>query len=377
MAYFERAKGKSGASRGKQSKAFFQRASNPGSSLLANPSVMPLQPQVTLPVVGKAPISRGDFNLIMTHKFGVKTIKTGTKKEQEKALTRHKLPPATLPGWQAWDPGSSSMIYNYMVKAFETFGQSFGATPKVSKITFFKTAYNRDPNTGIITPDGTAGASFGLTDLNIFEALTTLNHAIPFARSITGKYAHAPGIVVTSPGSTPGAPMAVPSRSESVIRMIAHELGHGVQSAAMSLPDPKSAPDTGMMDDYMSTIGWTKSPQKLFDIGVPAVVQAISTGSTPPSQHEIKDSNWNHPKWVEQPMSRYSVTGGPGEDFAEAVMVYVTNPSLLKSRSPRRYGFIHNRRGAWYRNMRLYLKAFFSPPGDYPIRTLPEGSAYA
>lgn len=346
--------------------------SSPGSTS-AGPQAAP-----PLPVVGSTPISDADFRLIMDRKYGVTTISTGTQSEQEASLTRHGLPAAAIPNWQSWSPGSSSIIYNYIVEAFDTFDQGFGAVPNVSSITFWQMQYDRDSTTGAITPNANTGASFGVTDLNIFEAITRLNHAIPFARSITGTYANSPGIAVTSTGSSPGAPMPLPSRSESVIRMITHELGHGAQSAAMNLPGIANAPDPSMMNDYSATVGWinTASPQ-LFDIGVPAVATAFANGTTPPATHQITSSNWNDPRWVEQPMSGYSVSGGPGEDFAESVMVYVTEPGLLQSRSPSRYRFIDTRRFLWMRNMRMNPRSFMSPPGDYPLRTLPEGTEYA
>ena len=346
-------------------------------SPLSQPAPTQQAPQnVVLPVVGSAPISDADFNLIMLHKFGVQTIRTGTQQEQETFLTRHNQPPATIPNWQSWNPGASSMIYNYIVEAFEQFGQSLGATPIVSTINFFKMNYDRDATTGAVVAQPNVGASFGLTDLNIFEAVTTLNSPLPYTRSITGTYTNSPVVASTTPGSSPGAPMPAPSRSQSVIRMITHELGHGAQSAAMNLPNPAQAPDPQMLNDYELAVGWTGSPMKLFDIGVPAVAAALSAGTTPASQYEITPAHWNDPRWIEQPMSHYSVDGGPGEDFAEAIMVYVTDPALLQSRCPARYNFIHNRSGSWLFNMRLYNRST-SAPGDYPERVLPEGFEYA
>jgi hypothetical protein len=136
---------------------------------------------VVLPVVGSAPLRDADFNLIMHHKFGVQNIRTGTQQEQETSLTRHNLPPATIPNWQSWNPGGSSMIYNHIIEAFEQFGQSLGATPIVSTITFFKMNYDRNA-TGAVISQPTVGASFGLTDLDIFEAVTTLNSPLPYTQ---------------------------------------------------------------------------------------------------------------------------------------------------------------------------------------------------
>ena len=57
--------------------------------------------------------------------------------------------------------------------------------------------------------------------------------------------------------------------------------------------------------------------------------------------------SWNHPRWVEQPISAYTVTGGPGEDFAEAVMGFVNAGAVLQARSPVRYGFLDSHRSSW------------------------------
>jgi hypothetical protein len=131
-----------------------------------------------------------------------------------------------------------------------------------------------------------------------------------------------------------------------------------------------------MIDDYAMTIGWKKGLRaKLFDIGVPAVAKAFEDGIAPLSQFEITITNWNNPKWIEQPVSSYSVSGGTQEDFAEAVMVYITNPGLLMSRSPKRYKFIHSRKSKWILNMRQTTPNSL-PPGDYPLRTLPPGQEY-
>src|SRR5678815_4601237 len=133
MAEFDRIRSQSTTATSAHSTSgpFIQRAPVFNSPLSQTPQVTQ---GVVLPVVGSAPISDADFNLIMLHKFGVQTIRTGTQQEQETFLTRHNQPPATIPNWQAWNPGSTSMIYNYIVEAFEQFGQSLGATPIVNTI---------------------------------------------------------------------------------------------------------------------------------------------------------------------------------------------------------------------------------------------------
>ena len=64
-------------------------------------------------------------------------------------------------------------------------------------------------------------------------------------------------------------------------------------------------------------------------------------------QYKITAADWNDPKWVEQPVSEYSITGGASEDFAEAIMVFVENPALLLARSPARHAFILARMATW------------------------------
>ena len=121
-------------------------------------------------------------------------------------------------------------------------------------------------------------------------------------------------------------------------------------------------PDRAMIADFRREVGWTTTgPARLFDIGVPAVQRALAVRTTPPANYEITVNNWNSPQWVEQPMTDYSVAGGPGEDFAESVMAFVHEPQVLLSRSPRRYHFLFNRKERWLPGLRR-----LPTPGDYP-----------
>jgi hypothetical protein len=133
----------------------------------------------------------------------------------------------------------------------------------------------------------------------------------------------------------------VPTPEQSIQRTFTHELGHGLAEAAM-------AADPTTFTRYQREIGWTATtPAQLFDIGVPAVQTAIAAGTPPPPQYEITGRNWNSSQWIEQPLTSYMVSGGPGEDFAEAAMAYVEEPNLLVARSPLRFRFLDRNRHTW------------------------------
>jgi hypothetical protein len=63
----------------------------------------------------------------------------------------------------------------------------------------------------------------------------------------------------------------------------------------------------------------------------------------------IAGTNWYLPRWKEQPPSRYALTGGPGEDMAETLMMFVRAESTLGARSPARL--------AWARSVMTALEA--------------------
>jgi hypothetical protein len=294
-------------------------------------------------------MTRAEFETTMRKRFGVTRIRTGTQQEQEGRLTPMGGAPAGgihIPNWQAWDPGTDSSAYESIIQGFEDFNLGIGGVPVTKEIVFFETDYELNSAGVPIRRPGT-GASFGAGRLTIYKALTTSDKPLPIARSdAKGTY---PSVVigVSMQGSSPGAPLPLPSRDESIRRMITHELGHGLAEAAMG-PNPATAVDPQMINDYQMTVGWTSgNPSQLFDAGVPAVVSALKSGQLPPANYEIKPDNWNSPQWVEQPLTLYSVMGGPSEDFAEAVMVYIRQPNLLMKRSPHRFDFLDKRKNRW------------------------------
>lgn len=309
-------------------------------------------------------MTEAEFERIMKQKYGTIAIRTGTEAEQtaEVASRIRPSPPAiTLPGWKSWNPGANSQVYEWVLQSLEDFQSSIGGVPAIHTIVFYNTEYELTTNpVGVQVPSANpdAGASFGAGQLTIYSAFTKRNKALPIARSNPqGNYPPVVIGVTGTTGQTPGAPLPLPAQEESSRRMLTHELGHGLAEAAHNV-------EPGLFDEYKREVGWVAT--QLFDIGQPAVQSAIANGSPPPAQFEITVKNWNSPQWVEQPVSDYMVSGGPAEDFAEAVMTFVREPNLLLSRSPHRFRFLSDRKDRWQ-------PALLRVPqmGDFP---LPQGS---
>jgi hypothetical protein len=301
------------------------------------------------------------FRQTMARRFLVRDVQVGTQARQEAELTpRGGVPPGGIhiPNWQAWQPTDDEL--QTIEDAFDDVSQAFDGVPRTSEIIFYAMAY--EFSGGVVTPRPDTGASYGGGQLRIYRALTTRPKAVPFARSnVAGNYPGRPVAELTGePGQSPGAPLPWPSQEESSRRQVVHELGHGLAEAAHGGTNPMLATDPTMLADYQRTVGWVGG--HLYDVGVAAVRTAIAAGTPPPAQFEITGNNWNAPTWVEQPISHYSVAGGPGEDFADAVMAYVRSPEVLRARSPRRYEFIQSRRQRWAPG----LVPPVSRPGDYP-----------
>ncbi|HEY1280128.1 MAG TPA: DUF4157 domain-containing protein [Acidimicrobiales bacterium] len=289
-----------------------------------------------------ATMSRAEFEKEMA-RFGVTRIAAGTEAEQTSLLTPRGGVPAggiTLPNWKSWDPGSSSPAYRSIVDSFEDVEARVGGYPAVEEILFFKVHYAVNA-TGVGVPDTGAAALFGAGHLTVYEPAVKSMRGLPTGRSTAaGNY---PPVVIglSTQGEVKGAPIPVPTPEQSIRRTFTHELGHGLAEAAMAV-DPTT------FTRYPSEVGWTAtSPPQLFDMGVVAVQKAIAAGTSPPAQYEITAPNWNSSQWIEQPLTSYMVSHGPGEDFGEAVMAYVEEPKLLASRSPRRFAFLDRNRQSW------------------------------
>jgi uncharacterized protein DUF4157 len=320
-----------------------------------------LQAQAQPPAAGG--MTREDFARRVLIRFGIQRVVTGTQAQQTTELTpRGGMPPGgiTLPGWQAWDPSDASPFYESIIDAMVDFAGAIGGLPVVSEIVFYNVDYTLAPGAAVATPQPDSGASFGAGRLTIYRAATTSNKWLPAARSnVAGTY---PPVVVGVggvPGQSPGAPLPLPTREQSERRILAHELGHGLAEAAM-------AADPATFDAFRAAAGWTlTNPPELYDVQAPGVAAAIAARTPPPASARITEDSWNSPTLREQPLTNYSVAGGPGEDFAEAVMAFVHAPELLRSRSPARHGFLAARLDRWLPHLIRLPQV-----GDFPS---PEG----
>ena len=296
-------------------------------------------------------MTKTQFVQTMNNVYGVTTIRVGTMVDQIKSMGLNPTHVTSLPAWIPWDPGASAQIYQDIVDAFSQFNQVFSGFPRVDEILFYDTYYESGTG-GIYTANADVAAMFGDTDLSFFKSSSTADKGLPFARSVpSGKYKGGPVFGLHYGGDPHAAPVGLPAQSESTKRIVFHELGHGLQVAAVHPATGKfttPAVDPTISDDYKKAVGRDALNSKdLYDIGVKQVQSAIKAGTTPPAQYQITPANWNDPKWKEQPISEYMVSGDVDDDISEAVMAFVANPLLLKSRSPRRYDFINARKAKW------------------------------
>jgi hypothetical protein len=108
-----------------------------------------------------------------------------------------------------------------------------------------------------------------------------------------------------------------------------HELGHGLVQAFLA-QDPFAEAQR-----FEREVGWHQHSE-LYDVQGPGVGNALRRGDPPDRTQLITGANWFQPTWKEQPPSRYAVTGGPAEDMAETLMMFVRARSTLGDRSPAR-----------------------------------------
>ena len=276
------------------------------------------------------PMDEAQARTELTTHWGVSRIDAGTAAEQEQQmLTLHSAyfpnmtPPGNLgtlltnAGWASWKPPSSSPVWDGIVKAFEGLGKAFGGVPPVKQILFFKTSYTyvpTGPNAPLLKPNNSELAYYSAGSYVVFEAVTYQGTVMPTA---TGK-------------SVAGS--AVPQGSRPVELTLTHELGHGIVEAVLNNIDKD------MIDKFSAAVGWFGG--RLYDGGVQDVKDAIKNGNAPDPRYAITPDKWADSQWKEQPYSRYSVEGGPSEDFPESVAAYVRDPATLKARSPARYDFV-------------------------------------
>lgn len=281
-------------------------------------------------------MSRDDFATAVA-RFGVATVREGTLENQVELLNasgdgvgdvltndirEHHFP------WSPWSPGASSATYASIAAGLEDFGHAAGGLPPLEEIVFFE--YPIEPLTLEGRPRvrrGQAAAEFGDRKLLVYKntELQARDKVVPTRRD--------------RPGGASPAPRA--SQDEGVRRIITHELGHGLPQLAFERARDAGRANRLLVEEYKARVGWVGrgDAAQLYDIGAPDVEQAVGRGEQPDPRFEITAERWDA-GWVEQPVSRYSVRGGPGEDFAEAVMAYVERPGSLQTRSPRRHEFV-------------------------------------
>ena len=273
-------------------------------------------PAVTPAVAGTPqPMTRVQFDAAMKTRYRVAAIKTGSFQDQAFGEMKQT-------DWNAWSPGTSSMVYNWIIDAFANFEKAFGGMPPVKEVVFFDVRYQRDDQ-GKPVKDTSTGASYGVGQLTIYRAVQQGNQMFDVQSALK-----------------------TPTSEQAVTRNITHELGHGIAETALNQrTDQPPGADPDLFKDYRRAVGWTDDG-KLYDIQEQAVQNALKTHTSPPAEFQITPKNATTTPWKERPLTSYMATN-PSEDFAEAVMAYVNEPQSLKVQSPARYQFIHQRKARW------------------------------
>lgn len=284
------------------------------------------------------PMTRTEFENIMRSRYRVTAVRTGTFQDQAFGNIKKD-------DWQAWDPGASSTVYNWIVEAFVNFEKAFGGLPAVKEIVFFDVRYQRDDQ-GQVVKDTSTGASYGAGQLTIYRAVQQGNRML----------------------NVQGA-LETPTAEQAVRRNISHELGHGIAETALhQRTDQPPGADPHLFEDYRRAVGWADDG-KLYDIQEEAVKDAFKNNTSPPAEFEINPTNATTKPWKERPLTSYMATN-PAEDFAEAVMAYVNEPQRLKALSPARYNFIHKRKARWLKSGQPNINFWEQVIRGGPARTL-------
>lgn len=292
-------------------------------------------PRVIESVPGE--MSRAQFEKIMKDRYYVKGIRMGTFNDQSQL-------DLTQESWKAWHPGSSSIIYDWIVEAFVNFEKTFGGVPPVNEIVFFYTRYeNKD---GKAVEDHLTPASYGAGQLTIYSALITSNEMFNLKRTLDK-----------------------PTKEQAAKRNITHELGHGIVETALNQrTDQPPGADPDLLKDYGRAVGWANNG-RLYDIQEAAVRAAIQNGTTPPADFLITKFNIDTKPWKELPLTRY-MPDSAAEDFAEAIMAYVNEPERLKALSPTRFDFIDKRKSRWLASGQPKVNIWEQAIKGGPARTL-------
>ncbi len=272
-------------------------------------------------------------------RLGVTTVREGTLDDQAELLNapgdgvgdvlRNDIHEHNFP-WSPWSPGSSSPTYASILAGIQDFARAVGGLPPFEEILFFEFPIEPLMLEGHLrVKRGQAAAEFANRQLLVYKntELQARDKIIPVQKD--------------RPGHPSPAPR--PSQDVGVRRIVAHELGHGLPQLAFERARDAGRANRLLVEEYKAHVGWVGRGEaaRLYDIGVSEAEQAIGRGEAPDPRFEITADHWNK-GWVEQPVSRYSVQGGPGEDFAEAAMTYVEQPRALQARSGRRYDFVRS-----------------------------------
>ncbi len=310
-------------------------------------------PDAGSPPPAPTPTPLATFTATISRRFGVKDVHVGTESEQRNSVTPGGAlgaapATATLPNWKRWEPDAT--VYSEIIGAFDDAANVYGGLPKVENIVFYEVDYQWNSGTQAFVPRRESGAWYSAGTLTVYHTAATVSYKLPVARSNQpGKY---PDVTIGDKPSG-GAPRRYGSPAEWIRRTIVHELGHGVQEAVIG-GAAKTGPDPTMLADFALAVGWwppaNAGVQQLYDIQDPAVASAIAQQQTP-TKSPITVSDWNDPKWGEQPISGYSLTS-PFEDFAESFMAYAYASAVLKARSPARWGFIDGHKAKWKPGLR-------------------------
>jgi hypothetical protein len=287
-----------------------------GNAAVARLLRAPLSAPPTAPApAGVAPTARERFAAHLQTRWSVASVGTGTEADQLAEMRRMtpsaEAAPSSIAGWQAWDPGPDSDLYDDILDAFEAMAAAVGGIPEVNELRFAATDYENVGGTAQARPRH--GATYGAGRLNVFARIEHAAWELPEGRSS----AAAPAAV--SAGST----------SDSRRRILIHELSHGVFER---FGNPTLAGgSTQLFADWARAGGW---------VG----------GHLEQNGTVLTAANWNG-DWPEQPVSAYAATN-PMEDFAESLMCFVERPAVLRDRSPARHEFIAARLGAWRGGLR-------------------------
>jgi hypothetical protein len=261
--------------------------------------------------------------------FGITVVREGTIAEQAQradGVPRYlsvdeAQKQLAASGWAAWSPPEKSGDWSAPADGVARFAATMGGLPAVREIMFFAQDYDYSAADRRLVPAPDVGASFATGSLLVFE------------KSTRGRF-------LASARRTPDGQSA--TTREGLEYETTHELGHGHVEKAM-------AADPAVVTRYAAAVGWVGG--RLYDIGLPAVREALSANRTPPEAARLTAKNWEKADVVEQPMTEYMVSS-PAEDFPEAVAAFVNRPDILKARSPRRFAFVQQHVAAWRASMR-------------------------